>query len=364
MIQDIYPLHLDNQYKNASPKDDDTIFCFAGFTVLAKEIGENELYFPQYSEFKAGIVANNAVDNVDNTENTDKYSYIYLFSLVEKKDSYPQNRGVDIVDNVDKSSIDKDSSIYDSENVRVVKRFFLAFKNNIVLKGDFFGELADTDVHKEYKSSLEGFDYYGVYNFRTQKDRALAYATITAYHLYGWYRDNKFCGRCGKLLERDVKERMMKCPVCGNSIYPKISPAVIVAITNKDKILLTKYAGRTYTNYALVAGFTEIGETMEDTVRREVMEEVGIKVKNIRYYKSQPWGLSGSQLSGYFCELDGDDDTIKLQEEELSVGTWVAAKDIEVTPDNVSLTREMILKFRDDVLNNQDHLHNLYYLLF
>ena len=79
-----------------------------------------------------------------------------------------------------------------------------------------------------------------------------------------------------------------------------------------------------------------------------------MKLWNIKYYKSQPWGLSGSQLSGYYCELDGDD-TIKLQEEELSVGTWVAAKDIEASEDNVSLTREMILKFKEDVLNNKDN---------
>lgn len=90
-------------------------------------------------------------------------------------------------------------------------------------------------------------------------------------------------------------------------VFPKISPAVIVAVTDNDRVLLTKYAGRTYKNYALVAGFNEAGETIEQTVRREVMEEVGLKVKNLKYYKSQPWGLSGSLLSGFFCELDGDD---------------------------------------------------------
>ena len=93
--------------------------------------------------------------------------------------------------------------------------------------------------------------------------------------------------------------------------------------------------------------FTEIGETTEETVSREVMEEVGVKVKNITYYKSQPWGLSGSQLLGYFCELDGDD-TITLEEDELSVGTWVKADDIDVIDDHISLTREMIEKFRSE----------------
>ena len=156
-----------------------------------------------------------------------------------------------------------------------------------------------------------------------------------------------FCGRCGKPLKHDDKQRMLRCDCCKNMVFPKICPAVIVAVTDKDRILLTKYAGRTYRNYALIAGFTEIGETTEETVSREVMEEVGVKVKNITYYKSQPWGLSGSQLLGYFCELDGDD-TITLEEDELSVGTWVKADDIDVIDDHISLTREMIEKFRSE----------------
>ena len=346
MIQDIYPYHLDNQYKNVTPKDDDIIFYFAGSTVLAKQGEDNELIFPQYKEFRQGITNNNGVDNVDNI------TYIYLFSIVKDVSSYPQKQGGNNVDNVDKYSQSHDSGVYDFDNLTLEKRYFLGIKKNMVLKGDFFGEVSDTKVHDEYKSVLEGYEFVGVYSFRNQKDKKMAYATITAFHLYSWYRDTRFCGRCGKVLVHDDKERMMKCLVCGNSIYPKISPACIIGVTNKDKILLTKYVGRTYTNYALVAGFTEIGETMEETVMREVMEEVGVKVKNITYYKSQPWGLSGSQLSGYFCELDGDD-TITLQEEELAVGTWVSAKDINVSDDDVSLTREMILKFRDDVLSGR-----------
>ena len=99
----------------------------------------------------------------------------------------------------------------------------------------------------------------------------------------------------------------MRCACCGNMVYPKIAPAVIVGVIYDNKILMTKYSDREYKKYALIAGFTEIGETAEETVRREVMEEVGLHVKNIRYYKSQPWALSGSLLAGFFCELDGDD---------------------------------------------------------
>ena len=93
-------------------------------------------------------------------------------------------------------------------------------------------------------------------------------------------------------------QRMLQCPCCANMVFPKIAPAVIVGVTHGDKILMTKYAGREYKRYALIAGFTEIGETAEETVKREVMEEVGLTVKNIRYYKSQPWGFDSNLLLG------------------------------------------------------------------
>lgn len=97
--------------------------------------------------------------------------------------------------------------------------------------------------------------------------------------------------------------------------------------------------------YALIAGFTEIGETLEETVQREVMEEIGLKVKNIRYYKSQPWSFSSTLLCGFFCEVDGDTE-ITLDTEELSVGEWFDRDNIPVEDDGVSLTREMIVVFK------------------
>lgn len=85
-------------------------------------------------------------------------------------------------------------------------------------------------------------------------------------------------------------------PFLWPSEYPVLMPAVIVGITNGDKIICSKYEGRSFKQYALIAGFAEIGETIEETVHREVMEEVGLKVKNLRYYKSQPWSFSGTLL--------------------------------------------------------------------
>ena len=138
----------------------------------------------------------------------------------------------------------------------------------------------------------------------------------------------------------------VKCPDCGNMIFPKIAPAVIVGVTDGDRILMTKYADREYKKYALIAGFTEIGETAEQTVEREVMEEVGLSVENIRYYKSQPWGYDSNLLLGYFCDL-AQKREIHLDETELSLAEWVDYRDIPDDPEGLSLTREMMITFRE-----------------
>ena len=138
---------------------------------------------------------------------------------------------------------------------------------------------------------------------------------------------------------------MLYCDFCKQVEYPVISHAVIVAITNGDSILLSKYADREYKKYALIAGFTEVGETVEETIQREVMEEVGLRVKNIRYYKSQPWSFTGSLLLGFFCDVDGDD-TIHMDSNELSIAKWVKREEISDLDSDISLTNEMITQFR------------------
>ncbi len=196
--------------------------------------------------------------------------------------------------------------------------------------------------------SAPGFAYEDVALFRTARPQENAFAAVTAYHLASWYAESRFCGRCGAQTVHDAQERMMKCPKCGNMIFPKIMPSVIVGVTHGDRLLLTRYANRPgASRFALVAGFTEIGETAEETVAREVMEEVGLRVKNIRYYKSQPWGISaGGLLLGFWCEVDGDDE-IHLDHMELAEGAWVAREELRRVYEDrgVSLTNEMIVEF-------------------
>lgn len=190
-----------------------------------------------------------------------------------------------------------------------------------------------------------GFEAVSLRRLRQVRPMETAFAAATAAQLRRWYRDRAFCGRCGHPMEPGTTERSMVCRRCGLTEYPKLCPAVIVAVTDGDRLLLTRYAGRPYRGDALIAGFVEIGETVEDTVRREVMEEVGLRVKNLRYYKSQPWAFTDTLLMGYYCELDGGD-AITLDTGELREGFWQQRREITPRDGDVSLTAEMIERFR------------------
>lgn len=194
--------------------------------------------------------------------------------------------------------------------------------------------------------SLPDFGLEDIMVFRQAEPQYRAFAGITGHQLYHWYQTHRYCGQCGSPVRQDDKERMLYCEKCHTMEYPKICPAVIIGLTDGNRLLLSKYAGRTYKKYALLAGYTEIGETMEETVAREVMEEVGLKVKNIRYYKSQPWAFSETILMGFYCDLDGSGE-IRLDEEELALAEWFEREEIPVTPSRDSLTNEMIIRFKN-----------------
>ena len=200
-----------------------------------------------------------------------------------------------------------------------------------------------------YFISLEEISKYEfpINIFREYNPSYLGFAIITGYHLYNYYSNNIYCPKCGNKLYHSDNLRSLKCN-CGIEIFPQIAPAVIIGLLNKNhsKIMLTKYK-LGYNNYALVAGYTEIGETLEDTVRREVFEEVGLHVNNIKYYKSQPWGLSGSVLAGFWADIDNIDDDPNMDTNELKFAKWFTPDEIDLIDDGISLTREMINYFKN-----------------
>ena len=195
------------------------------------------------------------------------------------------------------------------------------------------------------ETPLPGFESRTVRELRDVGSGKELFAAFTAYHLWRWYADNRRCGRCGGENECHPAERALRCRSCGHTIYPRINPAVIVGVTKGDSLLITRYR-QGYAHNALVAGFAEIGETLEQTVQREVMEETGVSVHNIRYYKSQPWGMAQDLLVGFFCDADGDA-VIRMDPGELKYADWVRREDIVLQPNNLSLTNEMMKVFKE-----------------
>lgn len=193
----------------------------------------------------------------------------------------------------------------------------------------------------------EGYQYASLSDIRSAdpNPREYVYAAYTAYHLNDWYTSNIYCGVCSAKLEPDDKERALRCPACGKVIYPRINPAVIVGVISKDRLLLTRYRSG-YGGNALVAGFTEIGETLEETVKREVREETGLEVENIRYYKSQPWGIAQDILAGFYCDVKGSDE-IRMDDNELRYASFVEREEIGLQETDYSLTNEMMKRFKE-----------------
>ena len=204
-----------------------------------------------------------------------------------------------------------------------------------------------TEQHAHF---LEDYSFQPIRVLRNAQPEHLAFAGITGMQLSHWYDTHRYCGKCRTPMVHSDRERMVYCPECHTIEYPKICPAVIVGILNGDRILLSTYAGRDVKSYALIAGFAEIGETIEGTVRREVMEEVGLKVKNLQFYKSQPWSFSDSLLMGFFCEVDGDDE-IHIDHNELATASWFTRDEIDLEEYDISLTREMIMKFKKNKIS-------------
>ena len=255
--------------------------------------------------------------------------------------------------------------------------YCLIYKDNSVLCKTSCGEIyfptvkeitelfPDTAAHMRYLFKIDAVCFFtyqdfspeesGEFTYLTKTELRIAtpqwkaFAAVTGMQIFNWYRSVSFCGFCGERTVHSETERAAVCMKCGTTFYPKICPGVIVGIKNEDKLLLTKYSEShsPHRNYSLVAGYNEVGETLEDTVRREVMEEVGLKVKNIRYYKSQPWPFSDSLLVGFFCELDGGCE-ITLDKTELSLAQWMSREDIPESAENYakSLTGDMIRAFR------------------
>jgi len=143
-----------------------------------------------------------------------------------------------------------------------------------------------------------------------------------------WLKLNKHCGVCGAKnhIKDSYTERALVCPKCGNITWPRTSPAVIVAVTKEDKLLLVYNKQFPERKYSVIAGFVEYGETFEECVKREVYEETGIRVKNIRYFGSQPWPFPNSMMVGFTAEyMEGE---LRPDGEEILCAGWFSKDEV------------------------------------
>jgi NAD+ diphosphatase len=162
-----------------------------------------------------------------------------------------------------------------------------------------------------------------------------------AWQYIHFLRTHKFCGQCGAEMERVNWEMAMQCHRCKHRTYPRVSPCIIVAIHDKEKLLLAKGIRHKEANmYSTLAGFVESGESLEEAVHREVFEEVGVKVKNLRYFNSQPWPFPHSLMVGFIAEYDGGD--IVCQENEIDDAQWFDVDALPNIPPNVSIAGQLI----------------------
>lgn len=177
------------------------------------------------------------------------------------------------------------------------------------------------------------------------QQREIDWASGVALQLKNWYKQNKFCGKCGAATVRKKDERAVLCPSCENTLYPSISPAIIVAILCNDKILLARGARFPEGFFSLVAGYVDVGESLEEAVAREVREEVGLEIKNIKYVCSEPWPFSGSMMIGFVAEAI-ENQTIKIDNKEIVEANWFGHNNLPNHPPTRSISGEIIEKFK------------------
>ncbi len=198
----------------------------------------------------------------------------------------------------------------------------------------FMAELADAaDIPSE-------MTLFGLRQVHGAMEDELFWIIGRAAHLLHWDENSRYCGHCGAPLQWMAQERGKKCPQCDNPVYPRLSPAIIVAVLKEDRILLARAARFPDDFRSVLAGFVEPGETLEDCVRREVKEEVGIAVKDLQYFGSQPWPFPDSLMIGFIARYAAGE--IRVDNQEILTADWFLAATLPRIPERISIARRMI----------------------
>ncbi|MDF2938561.1 MAG: diphosphatase [Paenibacillaceae bacterium] len=186
----------------------------------------------------------------------------------------------------------------------------------------------------------EGLAFHPLRSLYGKMDEGLFHLAGRAVQLVAWGLTHRFCGTCGTETVPSPKEHAMLCPACGSVSFPRLAPAVITVILKERQVLLARAKHFTNNMYGLIAGFVEPGETLEDCVRRETKEEVGITVTNLRYFDSQQWPFPHSIMIGFIADYESGD--IQVDGEEIVDAQWFDPDRLPVIPSPVSIARKML----------------------
>jgi len=193
--------------------------------------------------------------------------------------------------------------------------------------------LPDVDVPEE----MVFIDLYSSYEILDEDIFLIAGRAI---QIVNWDKNHQFCGKCGSKTKTLEEELAKICPECGFINYTRLSPAVIIAIIKNNKILMAKHSYGLHSRYCLIAGFIEAGENLEEGIKREVMEEVGLKVNNIKYFGSQPWPFPNSLMIGFTASYESGE--ISVDGKEIVDAKWFDADTITPMPSKISISNDLI----------------------
>jgi NAD+ diphosphatase len=187
---------------------------------------------------------------------------------------------------------------------------------------------------------IEGLRYAGLRSLFFVIPEPLVAIAGRAFQVIEWDRTHRYCGRCGAPTRDKANERAKECPSCGYVAYPRVSPAMMALVTRGSELLLARAHRFPPGMFSALAGFVESGETIEDCIRREVREEVGVEIGELRYFGSQSWSFPHSLMIAFTAEYAGGD--IRCEDEEIAEARWFAADALPPLPASLSIARRLI----------------------